>query len=125
MNRQNNAAENAGTILNAVVFPCHGGDGAGYSHQTCISGSTPPKAMSLSTQPKSKSWQQTLLGLQSREGLNSKVLLTLPKLINYAMFDDVVTLVLRTLMDLSRPWHCCLQIRISETERDGELHLLI
>lgn len=94
MNRQNKTAQHAGTIPTAVTLPCHGGDGAQYSHQACISGSSPTKTTFLSTQSKSKQCpgeivtrrQPTLLGLLSREGLKSKALLSLHKSINYAVW---------------------------------------
>lgn len=67
-----------------------------YSHQAWISGSSPHKAMFLSTQSKSKSKHcpcetKSLEGSRpcwsfSREGLKSKALLSIHKLVNYAKF---------------------------------------
>lgn len=66
------------------------------------------------------------MGLLSKEGLKSKALLPLHKMVNYAEIGVVVMQLLRTPVDPSQPWHCwCLQRRSSETERGGEVHLLI
>lgn len=52
------------------------------------------------------------MGLLSKEGLKSKALLPLHKMVNYAKIGVVVMQLLRTPVDPSQPWHCwCLQRR--------------
>lgn len=107
----------ASWLLLHLLYPCHGGWIMIFTPSThirvlCPQSQVPENPIQIQALPL---WNRvTLLGLLNREGLKS-----LHNLINYAKFDDVVMLVLRTLVGPSQPWHCrCLQRGISETEME-------